>query len=374
MIAGEPDDGKLSRPVRWEAVRKRTSPTGWHLAARPTLPRTVRDQFLVEVTDTSAADLAERGQSPAAALLELNGLFTAWVESVYHHQVHSETGQSPLQRWNDGWQAAGHGPVMPAAAALTGGRPARTGGRSKTWRRSTPVTGRPASPAPHRPQQPGSWRISRSGRAACASVVPYARPARRGLRPLFFRSDRGFGAGSASPSLTAAWRNSRGFCFSRASSSAICFRAPASSARAWPSAATASASSPRSEATTAASTSYDGGPSSPGTPRPYANAHRALPRHISAPYQPRSITPSRIDLTSYILATSSGLAPDCIILTAASFSSGVDRRPFFAMDQLCHIRPKSVYKLLNFLVYRLLSGRRMEEMSSDLMPYRRPKG
>ncbi len=81
--------------------------------------RTVRDQFLVEVTDTSAADLAERGQSPAAALLELNGLFTAWVESVYHHQVHSETGQSPLQRWNDGWQAAGHGPVMPAAAALT---------------------------------------------------------------------------------------------------------------------------------------------------------------------------------------------------------------------------------------------------------------
>lgn len=26
------------------------------------------------------------------------------------------------------------------------------------------------------------------------------------------------------------------------------------------------------------------------------------------------------------------------------------------------------------LLYRLLSGRRMEEMSSDLMPYRRPKG
>jgi putative transposase len=62
--------------------------------------RTVRDQFLVEVADTSAAELAESGQSPAAALLELNGLFTAWVESVYHHQVHSETGQSPLARWN----------------------------------------------------------------------------------------------------------------------------------------------------------------------------------------------------------------------------------------------------------------------------------
>ncbi|EWT04674.1 transposase, partial [Intrasporangium chromatireducens Q5-1] len=37
--------------------------------------RTVRDQFLVEVTDTSAADLAARGISGAAALLELNALF-----------------------------------------------------------------------------------------------------------------------------------------------------------------------------------------------------------------------------------------------------------------------------------------------------------
>jgi putative transposase len=81
--------------------------------------RTVRDQFLVEVADTTAAELAERGLTHAAALLELNRLFTAWVEAVYHPQVHSETGQSPLQRWNDGWQAAGHGPVMPSADALT---------------------------------------------------------------------------------------------------------------------------------------------------------------------------------------------------------------------------------------------------------------
>ncbi|MGH3680202.1 MAG: DDE-type integrase/transposase/recombinase [Natronosporangium sp.] len=81
--------------------------------------RTVRDQFLVEVADTSAADLAAAGSTPAAALLELNALFTAWVESVYHHQVHSETGQSPLTRWDDGWQRAGHGPIMPAAGALT---------------------------------------------------------------------------------------------------------------------------------------------------------------------------------------------------------------------------------------------------------------
>jgi transposase InsO family protein len=81
--------------------------------------RTVRDQFLVEVADTTATDLADKQLTPAAALLELNGLFTAWVESVYHHQVHSETGQTPLARWNDGWRAAGHGPVMATADAVT---------------------------------------------------------------------------------------------------------------------------------------------------------------------------------------------------------------------------------------------------------------
>jgi transposase InsO family protein len=37
--------------------------------------RTVRDQFLVEVADTSAADLTERELTPAAGLLELNAQF-----------------------------------------------------------------------------------------------------------------------------------------------------------------------------------------------------------------------------------------------------------------------------------------------------------
>src|SRR6266700_3423059 len=50
--------------------------------------RTVRDQFLVEVADTTAEQLADRQLNPAAGLLQLNTLFTAWVESVYHHQVH----------------------------------------------------------------------------------------------------------------------------------------------------------------------------------------------------------------------------------------------------------------------------------------------
>jgi putative transposase len=81
--------------------------------------RTVNDQFLVEVHDSTAEEVAAKGLSPAAALLELNGLFTAWVETAYHHNVHSETGQTPLARWTAGWDRAGHGPVMPAAGALT---------------------------------------------------------------------------------------------------------------------------------------------------------------------------------------------------------------------------------------------------------------
>lgn len=35
-------------------------------------------------------------------LAELNRLFTAWVETVYHRRVHSETGQAPLARWMTG--------------------------------------------------------------------------------------------------------------------------------------------------------------------------------------------------------------------------------------------------------------------------------
>jgi putative transposase len=49
--------------------------------------RTVRDQFLVEIDPGAVEDL-----------FRLNQLFTAWVEGVYHHTVHSETGTTPLAR------------------------------------------------------------------------------------------------------------------------------------------------------------------------------------------------------------------------------------------------------------------------------------
>ena len=57
--------------------------------------RTVRDQFLVEVE--------ARG---VGGLVELNRLFAAWVETVYHRRVHSETGVAPLERFGAGGPSA----------------------------------------------------------------------------------------------------------------------------------------------------------------------------------------------------------------------------------------------------------------------------
>jgi putative transposase len=45
--------------------------------------RSVRQQFLVEVTDTTSEDLAAAGVDDATALLELNRLFMAWVEQHF---------------------------------------------------------------------------------------------------------------------------------------------------------------------------------------------------------------------------------------------------------------------------------------------------
>ncbi|MGI8413528.1 MAG: DDE-type integrase/transposase/recombinase [Solirubrobacteraceae bacterium] len=60
--------------------------------------RTVRDQFLVEIDD--GVDLAE-----------LNRLFSAWLEVVYHRRVHTETKATPLERFD----AAGAPPLATPA-------------------------------------------------------------------------------------------------------------------------------------------------------------------------------------------------------------------------------------------------------------------
>lgn len=81
--------------------------------------RTVREQFLVEVTDTTSEDLAAAGVDHAGALLELNRLFMAWTETEYHRRMHTETGQTPLDRWEAGWDRAGRTPAIPSADDLT---------------------------------------------------------------------------------------------------------------------------------------------------------------------------------------------------------------------------------------------------------------
>ena len=64
---------------------------------------TVRREFLVEVAARGVADLAE-----------LNSVFAAWVETVYHRREHSETNQSPLLRFG----AGGFSPAIPTPDRL----------------------------------------------------------------------------------------------------------------------------------------------------------------------------------------------------------------------------------------------------------------
>jgi putative transposase len=57
--------------------------------------RTCRDQFLVEI------EVANTGSGSAcSSLADLNRLFTAWLHQRYHRAVHSETGQTPAQRYH----------------------------------------------------------------------------------------------------------------------------------------------------------------------------------------------------------------------------------------------------------------------------------
>jgi hypothetical protein len=81
--------------------------------------RTVREQFLVEITDTTAEDLTAAGTDHRTALFELNRLLTAWIETEYHRRTHTETGQSPLDRWDAGWSRLARTASMPTAPDLT---------------------------------------------------------------------------------------------------------------------------------------------------------------------------------------------------------------------------------------------------------------
>ncbi len=64
--------------------------------------RTCRDRFLVEIADRDDLELSQ-----------LNRLFGAWLEVVYHRRVHSETGQTPLARFS-----AAPPPLLPSPELL----------------------------------------------------------------------------------------------------------------------------------------------------------------------------------------------------------------------------------------------------------------
>lgn len=69
---------------------------------------TVTSQFLTEITvadPVGQVDGHGAVGSAVTSLDELNGLFTSWVEMVYHQGVHSSTGQTPIARWNAGWSS-----------------------------------------------------------------------------------------------------------------------------------------------------------------------------------------------------------------------------------------------------------------------------
>ena len=61
--------------------------------------RTVGDQFVVEL---STPDQPAGTGSPVATVEELDRLFTAWLHRVYHRGEHSETGQTPAERFHAG--------------------------------------------------------------------------------------------------------------------------------------------------------------------------------------------------------------------------------------------------------------------------------
>jgi putative transposase len=95
---------QLARACAVLGVRLTHSPPG-EPAGRGKIERvfaTVRGQFLVELAARGVADLAE-----------LNRLFSAWVEGVYHRRTHRETGQAPLERF-----LADGPPALPGPALL----------------------------------------------------------------------------------------------------------------------------------------------------------------------------------------------------------------------------------------------------------------
>lgn len=105
--------------------------------------RTVREQFLIEIT----GEPDTIGRHYVTDLAELNRLFAAWVETVYHRSVHSETGQTPLARWCAGWPGAASGGRDAHRGIPVGRTPPRDQDRDGLTARQQ-LRGRPRSGGP----------------------------------------------------------------------------------------------------------------------------------------------------------------------------------------------------------------------------------
>ena len=128
--------------------------------------RTVNGEFTVEI----AAGDGKPGRQ-VSDLAEMNRLFTAWVENVYHRRVHSETGMAPLARWMAG-------APFPVPSARRPGRRVPLG-RVADRRQDRP--GVPAlQPLPGRPR-PGRVQ-GRAGLRPVRPVVPAGPPRRARTR------------------------------------------------------------------------------------------------------------------------------------------------------------------------------------------------
>ena len=100
----------------------------------------MNSEFIVEI----AAGDGEPGRQ-VDDLAEMNRLFTAWVETVYHRRVHSETGMAPLAALDGkaapypGSRAGGPGRGVPLVGAPHGLQDRRWCPCTATVTRSTPA-------------------------------------------------------------------------------------------------------------------------------------------------------------------------------------------------------------------------------------------
>ncbi|MFE9404027.1 Mu transposase C-terminal domain-containing protein [Streptomyces sp. NPDC006530] len=74
-------------------------PCGHHGAGRSSSRQAAATRSAPLPDDQFSVELDEDRVGQIEHLAELNRLFTASVETVYHRTVHSETGQPPIERW-----------------------------------------------------------------------------------------------------------------------------------------------------------------------------------------------------------------------------------------------------------------------------------